>query len=68
MSVDSVALASWGPQWRRFGGVGCGWGCALDLQRGYYGLGMGVGCGCVQGVANMVIVLHRGIGHFKTST
>ena len=55
MSVDSVAWAAWGPRWRRFGGVGCGWGGALDRQHGYYGLGMGVGCDCVQGVANVVV-------------
>jgi len=54
MSVDSVAWAAWGLRWRRFGGLGCGWGGALDRQRGYYGLGMGVGCDCVQGVANVV--------------
>ena len=55
MSVDSVAWAAWGPWWRRFGGVGCGWGGALDWQHGYYGLGMGVGCDCVQGVAIVVV-------------
>ena len=68
MSVDSVAWAAWGPWWRRFGGVGCGWGGTLDRQRRYYGLGMGVGCDCVQGVVNVSIVLHWGIGHFITST
>jgi hypothetical protein len=53
MSVDSVAWAALGPRWRRFGGVGCGWGGALDRQHGYYGFGMG--CDCAQGVANAVV-------------
>jgi hypothetical protein len=43
MSVDLVAWAALGPRWRRFGGVGCGWGGALDWQCEYYALGMGVG-------------------------